>query len=570
MADTAPAQTKFPAMSIAECNAILTAPGSPLEMDEIEIRGLEQRVYKNAPATLRDLFAITQMHGNKTFFVLEDERVSHAAHRRAALAIAHQLVKDGIKKGDRVSIIMRNVPEWSSAFWGAMLAGAIVTPLNAWWTGDELQYGLTDAGVKVVLADAERWERIKDFASALPDLQKVYVSRAPAKIDHPNVVLFENVFERAPPDVPLAADDDVTIFYTSGTTGRPKGAVGSHRSIISNMMNGQFGMARAALRQGETPAAPDPNAPQRAMLLSVPFFHVTGCFAVLIPSTLGGVKMVLQRRWDVDNALELIQREKINQVGGVPTIAWQIIEHPRIDEYDLSSIESVSYGGAPSAPELVKKIRERFPKAQPGQGWGMTETSATATGNGGKDYELRPWSCGVVPPVADAKIIGADGKEVPRGEVGELYYKGPNVVSRYWNKPKESAETFIDGWVKTGDLAKMDEEGFIGIVDRAKDMLIRGGENIYCVEVENALYEHPAVMDAAVIGIPHKILGEEPGAVVHLKEGMSATEDELRAFVRGKIAAFKVPVRVKFMPEMLPRNPQGKILKRDLQGVFND
>jgi long-chain acyl-CoA synthetase len=567
-------------MSIAQVNAILTAPGSPLEMEEIEIRGVKTRVYKNAPKTLRDLFAMTAVHGDKTFFVLEEERVSHAAHRRAALAIAHQLVKDGVKKGDRVSIIMRNLPEWSAAFWGAMLAGAIVTPLNAWWTGDELRYGLTDAGVKICFADAERWERIKDFAGDLPDLQKIYVARAPAPIDHPKVVSFESVFgapdtwmshpDAAPPDVPLDPDDDLTIFYTSGTTGRPKGAVGSHRSIISNMMNGQFAQARAALRKGERPAPPDPNAPQRAMLLSVPFFHATGCFAVLIPCTLGGVKIVMQRKWDVDNALELIQRERINQFGGVPTIAWQVIEHPRIDEYDLSSVESVAYGGAPSAPELVKKIRERFPKAQPGQGWGMTETSATATSNGGEDYELRPWSCGVAPPVSDAKIVGPDGKEVPRGEVGELWYKGPVVVSRYWNKPKESAETFVDGWVKTGDLARMDEEGFIGIVDRAKDMLIRGGENIYCVEVENALYEHPAVMDAAVIGIPHKTLGEEPGAIVHLKEGMSATEDELRAFVRGKLAAFKVPVKIVFMPEMLPRNPQGKILKRDLKGVFGE
>jgi long-chain acyl-CoA synthetase len=266
--------------------------------------------------------------------------------------------------------------------------------------------------------------------------------------------------------------------------------------------------------------------------------------------------------------LEIIQRERVNQIGGVPTIAWQVIEHPRAGEYDLSSIEAVAFGGAPSAPELVKRIKERFKNAQPGQGWGMTETSATAVSNFAEDYERRPASCGVPSMTGEAKIVSLEGKELPLGEVGELWFKGPIVVRGYWQKPQATAETFVDGWVKTGDLAKIDEEGFIYIVDRAKDMLIRGGENIYCVEVENALYDHPAVMDAAVIGIPHPTLGEEPGAVVHLKPGMTATEAELRQHVAERLAAFKVPVRIVFWPETLPRNPQGKILKRDLKTAF--
>jgi long-chain acyl-CoA synthetase len=219
----------------------------------------------------------------------------------------------------------------------------------------------------------------------------------------------------------------------------------------------------------------------------------------------------------------------------------------------------------PAAPELVKRIKARFPKSTPSQGWGMTETSATAVSNVAEDYERKPSSTGVTAPTGEAKIVGENGQEAPRGEVGELWYKGPIVVRGYWNKPEATAETFIDGWIKTGDLAKMDDEGFIYIVDRAKDMLIRGGENIYCVEVENALYEHPAVLDAAVIGKPHHTLGEEPVAVVHLKPGMSATSDDLRHHVAQKLAAYKVPVEVIFWPTTLPRNANGKIVKKELK-----
>ena len=277
-------------------------------------------------------------------------------------------------------------------------------------------------------------------------------------------------------------------------------------------------------------------------------------------------------KWDPVRAFQLIEREKITQAGGVPTIAWQLIEHPARKDYDLSSLESMSYGGAPSAPELVRKIKETWPKSQPGNGWGMTETSATATSHGAEDYEHRPDSCGPAVAVGDVKIMSLDEtpQELPVGEVGELWFKGPQVVKGYWNKPEATAQTFVDGWVKTGDLARIDAEGFVFIIDRAKDMLIRGGENIYCIEVENGLYDHPAVMDAALVGIPHKTLGEEPAAVVTLKQGAHATEAELRAHVAEHLAAFKVPIAVKFMREVLPRNPQGKILKNELKKLFQD
>jgi len=569
----------WPAMSIAEANRIITAPGMPCEIEELVIRGVPTRVWKNSPPSLRSVAEASRAHGDRIFLVHEDERVSYEGFLRAVAAFAHELAEAGVIKGDRVAIIMRNIPEWPVAFYAAAALGAIITPLNAWWTGPELEYGLVDSGTKVVIVDAERLERISEHLEHCPDLKQIYVARAREEIANPRIAKLEDVIgepnswktlpDRALPPVEILPEDDATIFYTSGTTGKPKGALATQRNINSNIMAAASAAQRAFLRRGETPPAPDPNAPQRSMLLSVPFFHATGCFAVLNPICFAGGKLVMMRRWEPVRAFELIEREKIQAAGGVPTIAWQLIEHPLRKNYDLSSLESVAYGGAPSAPELVRKIKETFPKSAAGNGWGMTETSATATSNGAEDYENRPDSCGPAVPVTDLKIMTVEGdRELPIGEVGELWCKGPQVVKGYWNKPEATAQTFIDGWVKTGDLARLDEEGFCFIIDRAKDMLIRGGENIYCIEVENVLYDHPAVMDAALVGIPHKTLGEEPGAVVTLKPGAEATEKELRAFVAERLAAFKVPVKILFWRETLPRNPQGKILKNELKKLF--
>jgi long-chain acyl-CoA synthetase len=575
-----PAAAKsWPAMSIAEANRLITAPGMPCEMEELVIRGVPTRVWKNAPPTLRSVAEAGRAHGEKIFLVHEDERVSYEAFFRAVAALAHELAAQGVAKGDRVAIVMRNIPEWPVAFYAAASLGAIVTPLNAWWTGPELEYGLVDSGTKVAFVDAERLERIAEHLEHCPELKRVYVARQDEEVANPLIAKLEEVIgapmswkdlpDRPLPTVEILPEDDATIFYTSGTTGKPKGALATQRNINSNIMAAASSGQRAFLRRGETPPAPDPNAPQRSMLLSVPFFHATGCFAVLNPILAGGGKLVMMRRWDPVRAFELIEREKIQAAGGVPTIAWQLIEHPLRKNYDLSSLESVAYGGAPSAPELVRKIKETFPKSAAGNGWGMTETSATATSNGAEDYEHRPDSCGPPVPVTDLKIMTVEGdRELPIGEVGELWCKGPQVVKGYWNKPEATAETFHEGWVKTGDLARLDDEGFCFIIDRAKDMLIRGGENIYCIEVENVLYDHPAVMDAALVGIPHKTLGEEPGAVVTLKPGAEASERELRAFVAERIAAFKVPVKILFWRETLPRNPQGKILKNELKKLF--
>jgi len=578
---TTDAPKPWPAMSIQQAHALLTAPGSPLEMEELEIRGIQTRVWKNLPPNLRSVVEIGRAFGDKVFLVYEDERVTFEAFHRAVAAFAADLTRRGVVKGDRVAIVMRNLPEWPVAFYGAISVGAIVTPLNAWWTGPELEYGLVDSGAKVVVLDAERAERLREHLPNCPDLTRIYVSRETEEVTHPAVSLMEKVIggpnswadlPDAPlPDVEIGPEDDATIFYTSGTTGKPKGALATHRNILTNIMSSACSAARSFLRRGEMPPEPDPTQPQRASLISVPFFHATGCFAVMNPSLFAGAKLVMMHKWDPVRAFQLIEREKVTQTGGVPTIAWQLIEHPARKDYDLSSLESVSYGGAPSAPELVRKIKETWPKSQPGNGWGMTETSATATSHGAEDYEHRPDSCGPSVPVGEVKIMTVEGdRELEIGEVGELWFKGPQVVKGYWNKPEATAQTFVDGWVKTGDLARIDAEGFVFIIDRAKDMLIRGGENIYCIEVENVLYDHPAVMDAALVGKPHKTLGEEPAAVVTLKPGAEATEAELRAFVAERLAAFKVPVKVVFWHETLPRNANGKIMKNELKKVFDE
>jgi long-chain acyl-CoA synthetase len=570
-------------MTIAEAHAQLTGPGGRFEIAEVPIRGHVTKVWKNAPPTLRDVFLNARTYPDREFLVYEGDRATFESFARATAALADRLVQDGVRKGDRVSVIMRNLPEWPVAFFAGVLTGAVVTPLNSWWTGAELEYGLADSGSKIAIVDEERLERLEEHLANLPSLEKVYVARraqghADARIhDLEGVIGAVNAWDKLPdrplPAVELGPEDDATILYTSGTTGKPKGALGTHRNMTSNIGSGGISAARSLLRAGQPLPEADPHKlPQRVGLLVVPFFHATGLSATLGPTMNAGGKIVLMRRWDAEPAMQLIEREKVQSTGGVPTIAWQLIEHPARAKYDLSSLLSVAYGGAPSAPELVRKIAEVFPGSAPGNGWGMTETTATFTSHLGQDYLARPDSAGPAAPVGEMQIRDpADGETVlAAGAVGELWVKGPQVVKGYWNKPEATAETFVNGWLRTGDLARIDDEGFLFIIDRAKDMLIRGGENIYCVEVENVLYEHPDVMDAALVGVPHKTLGEEPAAVVALRPGGVADEAELRQWVRDRLAAFKVPVKIAFWAETLPRNANGKILKTELKKVFAD
>ena len=578
-----------PSMSIAEANAALTAPGQLFEMQELDIRGVPTRIWKNAPPSLRAIMDMSLGHGDNVFLVYEDERTTFAEHYRIACTLAHRLrTTFGIEQGDRVAIIMRNLPEWVMAFWAATLAGAIVVPLNAWWSGEELQYGLEDSGSKVVFVDTERAERIRPYLQGLPDLTTVIVADE-HRAGHPGA---EDVVEppggvpewpfplavgpvdeaASPPDLTIDPEDDATIFYTSGTTGRPKGAVGTHRNMATNLMSLFFINTRGATRFGSS-LAPVGEKTQAAFLLSVPLFHATGCHSVMVSNLAAGGKLVMMHHFDPERALQLIERERIGTFGGVPAMVMQVLDSPNFSKFDTSSIRGVSYGGAPAPPDLVRRIRAAWPVGQPSNGYGLTETSSVTSMNSGADYVARPESVGPPVPVCDVAVVPEDftGDEpdgsLPHGPDvrGELWIKGPNVVRGYWNRPDETAKTFSRGWLHTGDVARLDEDNFIYIVDRAKDMIIRGGENVYSVQVEAALFEHPAVADCAVIGVPHPTLGEEVGAVIVLRPGAKVTADELQLHVKARLAGFMVPTHIWFRSEPLPRNPQGKVLKRELR-----
>ncbi|MBT2229663.1 class I adenylate-forming enzyme family protein [Nonomuraea sp. NEAU-A123] len=545
-------------LSHAQVQAQLTGPGQLFEMEEIGDSGV--RTWKHAPGHFRALLEMSRFHGEKEFLVYEDEHITFEEHFRRAATLANRLVTEyGVAKGDRVVVAMRNYPEWVVAFSAALAAGAIAVPLNAWWTEPELAYGVRDCDAKVLIADGERAVRLA--ATGVPMI--VARGEAPEGARSFDDVLGEVSADVTLPDVELSPEDPATIFYTSGTTGHPKGALGSHRNLGQSPMTVAYGLMRAVALAGKDAAAA--AGARRVTLLTVPLFHVTGCFSALTTTMFAGGGLVLMYKWDPEQALRLIERERITAMIGVPTNAWQLMSHPDFGKYDLSSLTTLGYGGAPAPPKLLARIGENLPDRAASNGYGMTETTGLAVGNGGPDYQARPDSIGLPTAVVDVRVVAPTGDELPRGEVGELCVRGPNVIMRYWNKPEPTAQTFVDGWLHTGDLAKIDEDGFVYIVDRAKDMVIRAGENVYCAEVEAALFEHPAVDDAAVIGIPHDELGEEVGAVVRLKPGTSTTSEELQSFLVERIAKFKIPSHVWFRDSELPRNPGGKILKTHLR-----
>lgn len=570
-----------PVMSVKEAHALLTAPGQRFEMQELTVNGRHLRVWKNAPGTILEILSRSRSFHDREFIVFEEERITYGAFHRAVSTLAAQLVKDGVVKGDRVALVMRNLPEWLVIFFAASSIGAIVTPLNAWWAAAEMEYGLSDSGAKIAFLDAERFCRL-DGKLASGRLEKIYVARYDGDVTSAHVIRLEEVLGRASdwealqeielPAVSIDADDDATILYTSGTTGRPKGALSTHRNMTSATMASALAAARDFVRYGDALPESDPmKLPQRITLLAIPLFHVTGFAAVLLPLVSAGGKVVLMRKFDAGKALELMEKEGVTATGGVPTIAWQIVEHPRRAEFDRSTLQQITYGGALAPPDLVRRITSSLGRTKPGNGWGMTETSGTFTSHLGRDYELHPQSCGPVAPTGDMEIRDpATGAALPAGEVGEMWVRGPGIVRGYWNRPDDTADSFVDGWLRTGDLAKVDEEGFCYIIDRIKDMIIRGGENIYCAEVENCFHDHPAVAEVAVIGVPHLSLGEEPAAVVAVRAGMTVTQDQLKTWGARWLAAYKIPTKFIVTTQSLPKNPAGKIMKAPLKRLFAD
>lgn len=555
----------------------LTAPGARFEMVEEIVFSRPTRVWKNAPQHLREVFEGSHVFAERTYLVYEDESYTYQEIHSKVQALALALARVGVAKGDRVAFALRNYPEWIVIFWATLSIGAVAVPLNAWWTGAELHYGVEDSGARVIVVDDERAERLEPYLPSLSSedapltLITVRSAQGRPSLDLPNVTSmnFDEALDLGRDTIleprDLQTDDAAAIFYTSGTTGQPKGALLTHRNIVSCLMNAFFSSSRSSLMRTPTSEANRESSRQPAPLLSVPLFHATGCFATLIPNTVVGGKIVLMYRWDPERALQLIEREGITSFGGVPTMVWQVLNSPSFDKTDVSSVQTVGYGGAPSAPELVRRIRQSFPTSLPTNGYGLTETSAIATLNVGDNYAAKPDSVGPALPVIDLKVVNENGEEAEPFQTGELWIKGPTVIQGYWNKPEATSASFTEGWFHTGDIAYLDDENYVFIVDRAKDMLIRGGENVYSIEVESAIFEHPSIADAAVIGIPDMVLGEEVAAVVQRRPNTSISEDELRSHVAERIAGFKVPRYIYFLDEPLPRNAAGKVLKRKLK-----
>jgi long-chain acyl-CoA synthetase len=549
-------------MTWEEAVAAVTAPGSRFEIVEIDLGGRRTKVFKNTPSSLRALFGAARARTGAPFLVYEDERRSFADVMTAVDALGAALVaRYGVRPGDRVAIAMRNYPEWVESFAAITSIGAVSVSLNAWWTTEELDYALRDCGARVVIADAERLARLAPLVGSL-GLHVVAV-RAPGASAAGGEPWAELVAAGgALPDVAVEPDMDATILYTSGTTGHPKGAVSTHRAVLSALMAFACRTAiNAATGQGPPK---DPRWPT-SFILVVPLFHVTGCVPVMLSCFAAGYKLVMMHKWDPARALELIERERVTQFVGVPTQSWDLLECPDFAQRDTSSLLSVGGGGAPAPPELVKRVNASFRAARPGIGYGMTETNAYGPGNAADDYLRKPTSCGRVVPIVEMRVTDPDGRTLGPNEVGELWFRGPNLIRGYWNKPEATAETIVDGWLRSGDIGRIDEEGFVYVQDRAKDMVLRAGENVYCAEVEAAIYEHPDVYEAAVFGVPHERLGEEVAAAIVPKPGRAIDADALRRFLAERIAPFKIPTVVRLHATSLPRNPAGKILKRALR-----
>lgn len=549
-----------PAMTREQAIEQVTGPGQPYELEYVEMNGRQCRAFKNAPPTLRELYEHNR--SDKPFLVYEDETWTFDEAYRYASQIATLLVERyGIRKGDRVAISMRNFPEWIMTFQAITSIGAIAVAMNALWQPEETEYGLNDSGARVLFADQERVDRVRNFYHDHPVQVIVVRATQPLPGNIPQLPDLLSAMGDVPmPPASIEPNDDATILYTSGSTGHPKGAVSNHRNIINALLSWEADGQIAELKSNLTP--PEPTY-QPAALLAIPLFHVTGLLAVALASHRAQRKVVCMYKWDADKAAELIERKKISSVVGPSAVTGDLIEAAKRSDRDLSSLAVVGGGGAPRAPEQVKKIASSFGKAMPNTGWGMTETNAIGTGIGGPDYLEHPDSSGRCSVVLDIGIFDEQGIQLPVGQRGELRVRGTSVIRGYWNRPDANAETFVDGWLRTGDVAYVDEEGFLYIVDRIKDLVIRGGENIGCGEVEAALYEHPAVLEASVYGVPDERLGEEVGASIYSRDPVD--EDELRAFLTSRLARFEIPRYFRFHSEPLPRIATGKIDKRQLR-----
>ena len=538
-----------------ETLAKVIGPGGRLAIGEDE-QG--RAIVDNFPATLPTLLrTFCALYADVEALVAEDERFTFAELDQWSEKVARALASRGIGKGDRVAIAMRNCPSWIITYMAALKAGAVATLLNGWWQSDELKHALEIADPALVIADPPRAARIAatEEGSRLVSLP----------VDQPLESALAPLLGSGEKDLPeISPGDYATILFTSGSTGEAKGALSTHRAVTT----GVYAYAtNLIILKAILESEGRPPKPQRT-LLSVPLFHVTGEVPVLLNSFVIGRGMVLMPKWDAGQALRLIEEEKITYFVGVPTMSLELMAHPDRDKYDLSSLTDIAAGGAPRPVSHVERLQNAFRAAQPALGYGLTETNAVGCGNFWSNYADKPGSTGrAQKPYVEIAILGDHDRHLPAGERGEVGIRSAANFKCYWEDAEATKAAFTsDGYVRTGDIGYLDEDGYLFIVDRKKDIIIRGGENISAAEVEAACYACPDVAEAAVFGAPDERLGEVPVAVIHARDGLD--ESDLRQFLECRVAAFKVPARFIFMDEPLPRLGTGKIDRVALRAQF--
>jgi len=554
-----------------------TAPGAPFSWSTKEVRGIPMRVFDNAPPNMRVMWEASAVHGDKPYIVFEDEVHTYGEIHARVRSLAHHLRdRFGIAGGDRVAVSMRNYPEWIVSYWAITSLGAAIVGMNAWWTSAEMKYGLEDSRPKVLIVDDERLKTVTPVLDEIRDGGDLHLITVRSDADLPtDAARWADIVkpDEAPDQLPAASiepDDDICIFYTSGTTGFPKGAQLTHRGSVHNVIHLGFANALASAGAAKIDAANGVETEKAAeadpaVMVPTPLFHVTACNCVLHPVTAVGAKIVLMHKWDPGRALELIERERVASFTGVPTMARELLTHPNWETTDTSTLAALGGGGAALQPDLVEKIDKAKGAVKPSTGYGLTETHGVATAVGNVFFSAKPTSAGPILPTFESKLVDDNGNEVPPGSIGQLCVKGPAVIKGYLNRPEATAEAIKDGWFNTGDIVRIDEDGFVHIVDRAKDMVLRGGENVYCSEVEAAIYQHPDVAEAAVFGVPDERLGEEVAVAIVQREGGTLDETELAAHLGPLLARHKQPKKVWFLNDKLPRNANGKFLKRELR-----
>jgi long-chain acyl-CoA synthetase len=547
----------------------LAGEGGPFELVVESVRGLPMRNFKYRERSMREKIANSAARGDAVCMVHGERRITYAEHARLVWGTACNLKKKfGARAGDRLAVLAHNSPEWLISVFGVTSMGGVAVGLNGWWQTEELAYGLSDSGSRYLVVDERLYPRVESALAAARAgaLETVfYVGERPPAGTVPVGELVEE--HDHVPDAPIDEDDPFIILYTSGTTGRSKGCITTHRGTITQVLGVMFGSVASSMMGGGS-VVPTAEAP--ASLLTSPLFHVGGLHSGVCTALTAGVKLVfLEGKFDPARVMQTIERERITMWPAIPTMLHRVVHSPDVGKYDLSSLRAISFGGAPTAPETIDKAREVLP-VEPSftNAYGLTETHGVATLNAGKELLGRKTSAGRVAPYLDCKVVRESGEEAVPGELGEIRFYGPTVTPGYWNRPDATAEAVRGGWLHTGDVGYLDGEGFLYVVDRAKDMIIRGGENVYCVEIENCLAEHPAIDEAAVIGVPDAEMGERVKAIVRRTPGATIGENEVRDHVGRHLARFKVPEMVAFVDEPLPRNPAGKLLKNELRKRF--